>query len=104
MTEQKPCRPCTNPCTTVDEGTEEQTRLAPMWRVLLHNDDVNDMFHVTRTLMRVFGFPSGKAVSIMMEAHHQGVALCAVEYLEHAEFHRDQLQAYSLTVTIEPED
>ena len=39
----------------------------------------------------------------MLEAHKNGVALCAVEPFEQAEFHRDQLISFSLTATIEPE-
>jgi ATP-dependent Clp protease adapter protein ClpS len=39
----------------------------------------------------------------MFEAHQKGLALCTVEPLEQAEFHRDQLKSFSLTATIEQE-
>ncbi len=77
--------------------------LFPRFKVLLHNDDVNDMEHVIRSLMRVFRFDRQRSEEIMMEAHRNGLALCVVEPLEQAEFHRDQLIALSLTSTIEPE-
>lgn len=75
----------------------------PLYRVLLHNDDVNSMEHVTRTLMRVFKFEQRKCERIMLEAHRSGVALCTIEPLEQAEHHRDQLTSFSLIATIEKE-
>jgi ATP-dependent Clp protease adaptor protein ClpS len=82
---------------------DEQKQLLPRFKVLLHNDDVNDMEHVVRSLVRVFRFDRARCEQIMMEAHRKGVALCTLEPLEQAEFHRDQLTAFSLTATIEPE-
>ena len=75
----------------------------PRYKVLLHNDDHNTMDHVVMALMNVFRFGKEACERIMLETHNQGVALCTVEPLEQAEYHRDQLQAYSLAATIEPE-
>jgi ATP-dependent Clp protease adaptor protein ClpS len=74
-----------------------------LYKVLLHNDDRNTTDHVIRSLMKVFHFGQAECEQIMLEAHHKGVALCTVEPLEQAEFHRDQLGSLSLTATIEPE-
>jgi len=79
------------------------TRLTPMYRVMLHNDDVNDQLHVVKALVDVFSMPVPQAVRTMVEAHTSGVALCEVLPLEQAEFRRDRLQAWSLTATVEPE-
>ncbi len=84
-------------------AARERKELFPRFKVLLHNDDVNDMEHVVKALMRVFRFDRAAAERIMMEAHRNGLALCTVEPLEQAEFHRDQLIALSLISTIEPE-
>ena len=75
----------------------------PRYKVLLHNDAVNTMEHVVRSLMRVFKFEQSICERIMLEAHSNGVALCVVESLEQAELHREQLAAFSLIATIEPE-
>ncbi len=83
--------------------TERQTTTIPRYRVLLHNDDVNTMDHVVKVLMRVFKFEQEICETIMMEAHHNGTALCTIEPLEQAELHRDQLISFSLISTIEPE-
>jgi ATP-dependent Clp protease adapter protein ClpS len=53
--------------------------------------------------MRVFKFERLECERIMLEAHRNGSALCAIEPLEQAEFHRDQLTSFSLIATIEKE-
>jgi ATP-dependent Clp protease adaptor protein ClpS len=82
---------------------ERQAATMPLYKVLLHNDDVNTMEHVVRALMRVFKFEQNVCEMIMMQAHNQGVALCTIEPFEQAELHRDQLISFSLIATIEPE-
>ncbi len=89
--------------TETEPLVERRTDLIPRYKVLLHNDDVNSMDHVVHSLMQVFKFERRQCERIMLEAHHQGVALCVVEPLEQAELHCDQLIALSLTATIEPE-
>ena len=81
---------------------EEHKTHIPLYRVLLHNDDMNTMDHVVRALMQVFRFEQQVCERIMMDVHNNGMALCTVEPLEQAELHRDQLQSFSLTTTIEP--
>ncbi len=81
----------------------QRLTIIPLYRVLLHNDDINSMEHVVKALMRVFAFAQERAMQIMLEAHKTGVATCTVEPLEQAEFHREQLQSFSLTATIERE-
>jgi ATP-dependent Clp protease adaptor protein ClpS len=75
----------------------------PLYKVLLHNDDVNSMEHVVNALMQVFKFTRQVCGRIMIEAHQNGVALCTIEPIEQAEHHRDQLVSLSLIATIEPE-
>lgn len=82
---------------------EQRTTYIPRYKVLLHNDDVNSMEHVMKALIRVFRFDEQVSGQIMIEAHNTGVALCIVEPYEQAELHRDQLRAFSLLATIEPE-
>jgi ATP-dependent Clp protease adaptor protein ClpS len=91
--------PSTKPGTVLDQHT---MRL-PLYKVLLHNDDRNTMEHVVKALMHVFRFAKHVCEQIMMEAHVNGVALCAIEPLEQAELHRDQLLSFSLAATIEPD-
>lgn len=94
-----PANPSTKPGTVV----EHHATHIPLYKVLLHNDDRNTMEHVVKALMRVFRFEQRECERIMLEAHHNGIALCTVEPLEQAELHRDQLKSFSLISTIEAE-
>jgi ATP-dependent Clp protease adaptor protein ClpS len=79
-------------------------KLAPKYRVLLHNDDFNGMEYVSQVLISTIpNLSQPQAVSIMMEAHNNGMALVITCELEHAEFYCETLQNHGLTSTIEPE-
>ncbi|MCS7001889.1 MAG: ATP-dependent Clp protease adaptor ClpS [Dehalococcoidia bacterium] len=78
--------------------------ILPPYRVLLHNDDVNTMDHVVAALVKAIpGLGVERAVAIMLEAHHHGVAKVVVCPLEQAELYRDRLKSFRLTSTIEPD-
>ncbi|HIK26977.1 MAG: ATP-dependent Clp protease adapter ClpS [Oscillatoriaceae bacterium SKW80] len=80
-------------------------KLAPRYRVLLHNDDFNTMEYVVQTLLKtVPSLTQPQAVSIMMEAHTNGLALVITCAQEHAEFYCETLKNHGLTSTIEPEE
>jgi ATP-dependent Clp protease adaptor protein ClpS len=92
-------------------ATGTETRLAPLYRVLIHNDDKTPMDFVVYVLRTVFTqLTEEDAIAVMLEAHHTGVALVCVETLEQAEFHVDQAHSlargakYPLTLTYEPEE
>jgi ATP-dependent Clp protease adaptor protein ClpS len=78
---------------------------APRYKVLLHNDDFNAMEYVVQVLMQtVASLTQPQAVSIMMEAHTNGMALVITCAQEHAEFYCESLKMHGLSSTIEPED
>lgn len=80
-------------------------KIAPRYRVLLHNDDVNSMEHVVKALMTtVPSITQPQAVNIMMEAHTNGIALVITCAQEHAEFYCETLKSHGLTSTIEPDE
>ncbi|MDX2244726.1 MAG: ATP-dependent Clp protease adapter ClpS [Leptolyngbyaceae cyanobacterium bins.302] len=80
-------------------------KLAPRYRVLLHNDDFNSMEYVVQTLMStVPSLTQPQAVDIMMEAHTNGVALVITCAQEHAEFYCETLKNHGLSSTIEPDE
>ncbi len=87
------------------EKRETVRKLAPRYRVLLHNDDSNSMEHVVQVLMKtVSSLTQPQAVNIMMEAHTNGIALVITCALEHAEFYCENLKLHGLTSTIEPDE
>jgi ATP-dependent Clp protease adaptor protein ClpS len=75
----------------------ERVKLAPLYRVIIHNDDVTPMDFVVRVLKEVFHKAATEAVRIMLEAHVTGAALVAVMPLEQAELRVEQ--AHSLART-----
>jgi ATP-dependent Clp protease adaptor protein ClpS len=80
-----------------------RTRLLPQYRVLLHNDDVNDMIFVASTIVELARLPRVEAIDRMLEAHRDGLALLLTTHREHAELLEDQFQSKGLVVTIEPD-
>ena len=91
----------------VETGSE--ARLAPLHRVLIHNDDLTPMDFVVRVLQEVFNLGSFRSLRVMLEAHRSGVAHVVTEPYERAEFHVDQARSmarprgYPLSFSIEPE-
>ncbi len=78
--------------------------LLPMFRVILHNDDVNEIAHVVETIVMLTPLRGQDAVEKTIEAHHTGCALLLVTHRERAELYVEQFQSRNLTVTIEPAD
>ena len=75
----------------------------PKYRVLLHNDDVNDETFVVNTLMELAAVSEQAAALIMIDAHTQGLALVLVTHKERAELYTEQFTSKGLIATMEPE-
>ena len=96
--------------TVAEPVAGSETKLAPLYRVLIHNDDVTPMDFVVRVLQEIFRLDQTRSIAVMLEAHTKGVAHVVTEPLEQAEFHVDQARSLSrarhfpLTFTIEPEN
>jgi ATP-dependent Clp protease adaptor protein ClpS len=98
---------------TPSKGTEAGTatlpektrpRPLPLFRVILHNDDVNPFDHVIESIVLLT--PLGRVASFRktLEAHLTGCALLLVTHRERAELYVEQFQSRRLTITIEPAD
>lgn len=93
---------------TMNTNTEKKTNsnndLMPMYKVLLHNDDVNSCDYVVVCLLKTVNtLSTEQAINIMTEADNTGIALITVVPLEIAEHYSTNLQNMGLTSTIEPE-
>lgn len=56
------------------EEQEQETEFEPLYRVLIHNDDVTPMDFVVHVLKTIFYHSNPKAFEIMLIAHITGLA------------------------------
>jgi ATP-dependent Clp protease adaptor protein ClpS len=97
------------PVLTPGTETEEETRLAPRWKVILLNDDVTTFAFVIELLVTLFRKERIEAVRLTHEIHETGSALITVTTLERAELYVEQVRSlarprkFPLSATIEPE-
>ena len=79
----------------------KQDKLPP-FNVVLHNDEVNSMEHVIKTIVMLTPLTLEVAIRKMLEAHARKRSLLLTTHKERAELYRDQFKSKKLTVTIEP--
>lgn len=87
---------------TLPKPARPKTKQLPPWKVLLHNDDVNDMGYVVKTIQMLTPLTRKDATQRMLEAHFKNVALILITHQERAELFQQQFGSRNLTVTIEP--
>jgi len=94
----------------VEVETRDSARLAPRWKVILHNDDVTTFDFVIDLLITLFRKPHAEAVRLTFEVHQSGSALVSVTSFERAELYLDQVRSlarprgFPLVATMEPAD
>lgn len=88
---------------TMPVPTRRKPKQLPPYKVLLHNDPVNDFGHVIKSIVRLTTLTQEDAITRTLEAHETGLALLLVTHRERAELYVDQFASLSLTVTIEPD-
>ncbi len=77
-------------------------QMLPPWKVLLHNDDKNEVGFVVKTIVELTTLNENSAKQCTVEAHETGVALLLTTHKERAELYKDQFESKGLTVSIEP--
>jgi ATP-dependent Clp protease adaptor protein ClpS len=77
-------------------------QMLPPWKVLLHNDDKNEVMFVVASIIELTPLKEQDAKLRTLEAHETGVALLLTTHKERAELYKDQFESKGLTVTIEP--
>ncbi len=81
-----------------------RAKLLPPYRVMLYDDDYNEMNYVVFVLLHsINNLSQPEAERIMLAAHLTGSATAAVCPKETAEFYQERLLSYGLTATIEPD-
>ncbi len=88
----------------IEELQRLRARLLPPYRVILFNDDYNEMNYVVFALLHaVSTLTQQEAEQIMLTAHLMGNAIVIVCPKETAEYYQERLLSYGLTATIEPD-
>jgi ATP-dependent Clp protease adaptor protein ClpS len=86
---------------TID--TEQKSRQLPPFRVVLHNDNVNTVEHVIRSIVKLTPLNEQEAAARTLEAHETGSSVLLVTHKERAELYVDQFATCKLNVTCEPD-
>ncbi len=88
----------------IEKQVDRVRKTSPRYKVLLHNDPVNTMDYVVKTLRQIVPQLSEQdAMAVMLETHNTGIGLVITCDLEPAEFYSESLKGKGLTSTIEPE-
>jgi ATP-dependent Clp protease adaptor protein ClpS len=88
----------------IEELQRLRSRLLPPYRVILFNDDYNEMNYVVFALLHaVSSLTQQEAEQIMLTAHLMGNAIVIVCPKETAEYYQERLLSYGLSATIEPD-
>lgn len=95
----------------IEIGTDEQQETAyePLYRVIIHNDDITPMEFVVHVLTKIFMLLPPDAVKVMFTAHYRGEAV--VQFLPKNEAEKRinkahfaaGLEGYPLHFSMEPE-
>lgn len=82
---------------------QKPPRLLPPWKLILHNDDVNEARTVVKVIQLLTPLKEQEATARMLEAHKTGSSLLLVTHQERAELYVEQFASCRLTVTAEPD-
>lgn len=97
------------PNTEINEDLEQETTEEPLFRVIIHNDDVTPMDFVVHVLRTIFGLLPPDAVRVMYTAHYRGKAVVQILPRSEAEKRINKahfaagLEGYPLHFSLEPE-
>lgn len=96
--------------TEVEPRVDQERQLAPLYRILIHNDDITPMDFVVAILVSEFDRDLQQAAKIMMEAHTTGAALVMTCGEEEATRRVERAHSlartrkFPLAFSVEPED
>ncbi len=88
---------------------ETKTELEPLYRVIIHNDEITPMDFVVHVLRQIFFLSQTESVIVMLNAHYKGAAHVQTLPKSEAEKRINKahfaagLEGYPLHFSIEPE-
>jgi ATP-dependent Clp protease adaptor protein ClpS len=76
------------------QEAQAQPQTAPLWNVVLLNDDDHTYEYVIEMLGKLFGYSTDKAYRMAREVDTTGRVIVATLVFEQAEFKQQQIHAY----------
>ena len=89
--------------TPVSRSRHVARRELPPYRVVLHDDDFNEIDSVIQILTRLTPLNRLRATVVTLHAHYHGDALVLITHKERAELYALQFRQRGLTVSIVPD-
>ena len=89
-------------------AVKPKTKIPPLYRVLMMNDDYTPMEFVVYAIQKVFGYEHERATQIMLSVHTKGKGVCGIFPKEIAEMNcaemnnLAQINEHPLLTEIEP--
>ena len=99
----------TVPDIQIGEDQQQETAYEPLYRVIIHNDDVTPMDFVVHVLNNIFMLLAPDALRVMYTAHYRGEAVVQIVPKSEAEKRINKahfaagLEGYPLHFSMEPE-
>jgi len=99
----------TTPEIEISADQQQETAYEPLYRVIIHNDDVTPMDFVVHVLRGIFMLLLPDAVKVMYTAHYRGEAVVQILPKSEAEKRINKahfaagLEGYPLHFSMEPE-
>ena len=93
----------------IGEDQQQETAYEPLYRVIIHNDDVTPMDFVVHVLNNIFMLQAPDAIKVMYTAHYRGEAVVRILPRSEAEKRINKahfaagLEGYPLHFSMEPE-
>lgn len=88
--------------TTLERPTPQpQVEQLPPWKVILHDDKINEAEFVVNKVQEITKLEEKIAVQRVLEAHKNGIALLLTTHREKAELFVEMFETYQITVTME---
>jgi ATP-dependent Clp protease adaptor protein ClpS len=93
----------------IEINEETETELEPLYRVIIHNDDVTPMDFVVHVLTSIFVLSQPDAMEVMLVAHYTGAAYVQTLPKNEAQTRINKahfaagLEGYPLHFSMEPE-
>jgi ATP-dependent Clp protease adaptor protein ClpS len=79
-------------------------RLLPPFRLVLHNDEVNDMEDIVDAIVELTPLSTQEAELKMIEAHRTGAAVLLATHKERGELYVDQFATMRINTSLESDE